>query len=105
MEMVPPWAKKGRTRRSGSTPSTPAVSTAPPTSAVSEPKRTSLLTRALVTGRPEAAASDSAAARSEERRVGKECRSRWSPEQEKKKEKASTERDVRGSSGRRYVIE
>src|SRR5690349_24528342 len=25
--------------------------------------------------------------RSEERRVGKECRSRWSPDQEKKKEK------------------
>src|SRR5438093_13579117 len=27
--------------------------------------------------------------RSEERRVGKECRSRWSPEHEKKKTKAS----------------
>src|SRR5688572_33330310 len=29
----------------------------------------------------------SSPARSEERRVGKECRSRWSPDQEKKKER------------------
>src|SRR5207253_9464865 len=31
--------------------------------------------------------------RSEERRVGKECRSRWTPDQEKKKEKRMTKRD------------
>src|SRR5438105_8478478 len=31
-------------------------------------------------GRPEAAHEEVAAARSEERRVGKECRSRWSPD-------------------------
>src|SRR5690554_7982974 len=30
--------------------------------------------------------------RSEERRVGKECRSRWSPEHSKKKKKIRTER-------------
>src|SRR5205823_14575334 len=29
--------------------------------------------------------------RSEERRVGKECRARWAPEQEKKKEKKNTQ--------------
>ena len=29
------------------------------------------------------------AIRSEERRVGKECRSRWSPDHEKKKKKAT----------------
>src|SRR5690242_21643147 len=34
----------------------------------------------------ESARATLAEARSEERRVGKECRSRWSPEQEKKKE-------------------
>src|SRR5690348_17580755 len=32
-----------------------------------------------------------AAARSEERRVGKECRSRWSPDHEKKKKKGIEE--------------
>src|SRR5204863_4144931 len=34
-------------------------------------------------------ASWSAAARSEERRVGKECRSRWAPDQEKKSKRSS----------------
>src|SRR5690242_13423972 len=31
-------------------------------------------------------------ARSEERRVGKECRSRWAPDHEKKKKKSETQR-------------
>src|SRR5438552_19210074 len=35
-------------------------------------------------------AKNASARRSEERRVGKECRSRWSPEPEKKKNKRNT---------------
>src|SRR5437879_6001301 len=37
------------------------------------------------------ASTDITPMRSEERRVGKECRSRWSPEQSKKKEEARAE--------------
>src|SRR5207249_12031407 len=39
--------------------------------------------------------------RSEERRVGKECRSRWSPYHEKKKNEVKAERNIRttGSAG------
>src|SRR6266852_8010492 len=36
------------------------------------------------------------AERSEERRVGKECRSRWSPNQEKKKKKGGKRREMVG---------
>src|SRR5438034_6505873 len=38
------------------------------------------------------ARSGDTSGRSEERRVGKECRSRWSPDQEKKKEKKKKEK-------------
>src|SRR5438045_9632532 len=39
--------------------------------------------------------------RSEERRVGKECRSRWAAEHEKKKEKTCKERERRTDKRRR----
>src|SRR5438445_13488701 len=40
---------------------------------------------------PERARAERFVARSEERRVGKECRSRWSPDHEKKKESRGVE--------------
>src|SRR5688572_33332396 len=39
--------------------------------------------------------------RSEERRVGKECRSRWSADHEKKKRSDTTNRNARGETNRR----
>src|SRR5207245_9234503 len=39
--------------------------------------------------------------RSEERRVGKECRSRWSPDGEKKKEKAGSRDECRANTSAR----
>src|SRR6266496_6053755 len=41
--------------------------------------------------------------RSEERRVGKECRSRWSPDHSKKKKEKSRQRDIIDSVS--YMIE
>src|SRR5438034_6876630 len=44
------------------------------------------------TGGSAAASAASARSRSEERRVGKECRARWSPDHEKKKKKTRSGR-------------
>src|SRR5438128_1228231 len=43
------------------------------------------------------------AARSEERRVGKECRSRWAPDQEKKKQKKAVRRRIKRINSRDSV--
>src|SRR5439155_3058718 len=52
---------------------------------------------------PQAARSDGpTAVRSEERRVGKECRSRWSPEHEKKKREMIEEKKERKRRKRKY---
>src|SRR5438876_12407366 len=45
------------------------------------------------TMRPPAATGGAASRRSEERRVGKECRSRWWPDHEKKKNEIAQRRD------------
>src|SRR5206468_7793661 len=47
----------------------------------------------LITSRPTARSWPSGPTRSEERRVGKECRSRWGPDDEKKKKKRETKRE------------
>src|SRR5690349_23616332 len=54
------------------------VSTAPITTSIPQPRRGSGIPRLL-------GGTRSRNSRSEERRVGKECRSRWSPADEKKK--------------------
>ncbi|PYQ49353.1 MAG: hypothetical protein DMF78_18485 [Acidobacteria bacterium] len=63
MEMVPPCAKSGRTRRSVSTPSTCAVSTDPSACAVIAPYEIPLLWRERATSRPRCRASAMAPAR------------------------------------------
>ena len=61
--MVSPWAKNGRTRRSGFTPTTPVVLTVPSGLAVMSPKATPLARSARVTGVSVSIASATAASR------------------------------------------
>src|ERR1043166_3273090 len=77
--------------RSGATPNC-AIATPPFTlsrySAISPSARTKRLMPSMTTGRPwNSAMGETKRDRSEERRVGKECRSRWAPYHEKKKKK------------------
>src|SRR5690348_18509883 len=77
------------------------------TKPVAKAKRTRLAVRPAVLG-PEAwlddmgliPSSQESAWRSEERRVGKECRSRWSPYHKKKKKKNNEEIEYRATDRR-----
>src|SRR3712207_7204578 len=84
---LPGWSRRGS---SSTTTPGPGGSGRPAVAPTTPPSSCTRCWAARVTGRPCWPASS----RSEERRVGKECRSRWSPDHSKKKHEPYQSGDV-----------